>query len=120
MEVKTNMSKIITDLHKKEIGSPEKPLYVNSDEEDEEGLPSLDGDSEEEEEENGGLPDLNDKEDKEDGGLPDVNGEGKKAPGVEGDGKDENEGGGGGAPSVRRSRKPSRKFSEEAAMKAAV
>ena len=106
MAVKTNMGKILTDLHKKEIGSPEKPLYVNSDEEDEEGLPSLDGDSEEEEEENGGLPDLN--------------GEGKKAPGVEGDGKDENEGGGGGAPSVRRSRKPSRKFAEEAAMNAAV
>ena len=71
-------------------------------------MPSLDGNSEEEEEEeNGGLPDLNDKkdeEDEEDGGLPDVDGEGKKAPGVEGDGTDENEGGG---LSVRRLRKPS-------------
>ena len=72
------------------------------------------------EEENGDLPDPNDKEGEEDGGLPDVDGEGKKASGVEGDGKDENDGDCGGAPSVRRSRKPSRKFSEEAAMNAAV
>jgi len=121
--IKTNMDQILADLHKKEIGSPEKPLIVNSgeeDEDDDEDDEDDEDDSEEEEElENGDLPDLNDKEDEKDGGMPDVNGEGKKTPGVEGDGKDENEGSGGGAPSVR-SRKPSRKIAEELAMKAAV